>query len=830
VGDGVQADVVDSFIRWQTMVIAFAPLSVDFYVARSMQCQLASHDIPAMSCASLLLCLATLLPHPRTGGSYNGRARELDVPPPRIDASIVVDGLLDEPVWQQAARLSGFSRYAPTDGEPADDSTEVFVWYSATAMYVGVRAYAEPGSVRATLADRDKMFNDDYISIFIGTFNDGRQATVFSANPLGVQGDGILVENGTASTGFGGLSVGREATDLSPDYVYQSKGHVTDFGYELEFRIPFKTLTYQPGDVQTWSFNVVRKVQSRGYEYSWAPARRAAASYVAQHGHLVGLTNLSRGLVLDVNPVITRQVTGAVGSTGYRYSDHPFKLGANVRWGITNNLTLNGTIQPDFAEVESDAGQLVTDPRQALRFAEKRPFFLDGVEQFNVPSSLVYTRRILSPLGAAKLTGKIAGTSVALLTAVDDTLGSVSGHDHPLYTILRVQRDLTKAARVGLIYTGKEEGTSNNRVAGGDFRTTWNKVYSAQMQGVWSTTTRPGAEAFGGPLWLANFSRQGRSFGARYQVDGISDDFRTFSGFISRPAVAHANADHRYTWFASKGALIDNITFDEVTNFTWQYSHFVTRRDAIEKKFHTNINYTLRGGWTVGTSLLLESFGYDPSLYASYAIERHAGPAIDTIPFTGVGRLPNVDYVLTVATPQFKYFGFSGTGIVGRDENFFEWARSDIGYFSLAANWRPTDRIRVDGTYNWQYYDRPSDGSRTGNTRIPRLKMEYQATRAFFIRLVGQYTSNVRDALRDDSRTNDPLLIKNGQGVLVLTTPMASNDLQGDVLFSYTPSPGKVFYAGYRSRFTDGMAFHFENVARQNDGFFVKASYLFRAQ
>lgn len=784
-----------------------------------------------MSCASLLLCAATVLASALRDPAYIGRDRQLDVRIPRVEATVNVDGKLDEPVWQQAARLAGFSRYAPTDGDAADDSTEVLVWYSPTAMHIGIRAYAERGSVRATLADRDKMFNDDYIGIFIGTFNDGRQATVFSANPLGVQGDGIVVETGQSSSGFGGLSVGREATDISPDFVFQSKGHLTDYGYEIEFRIPFKSLTYQPADVQTWSFNVLRKVQSRGYEYSWAPAKRAAASYIGQHGHLVGLTGLSRGLVLDVNPVITRQVNGvANATTGYHYADHPFKLGANVRWGITNNLTLNGTIQPDFAEVESDANQLVTDPRQALRFAEKRPFFLDGVEQFNVPSNLVYTRRILAPLGAAKLTGKLRGTSIALLTAVDDTLGSVSGHDHPLYNILRVQRDVTKTARVGVIYTGKEEGASSNRVAGADFRVNWARLYSAQLQGVYSSTARPNVATLTGPLWAGSISRQGRAFGVRYSVDGVSDDFRTASGFVSRAAVAHAVADHRLTWFGARNAFIDNISFDEVTNFTWQYSHFVTRRDAIEKKYHTNLNYTLRGGWKVGTSLLLETFGYDPALFVVYAIERHRGVLVDTIPFTGVGRLPNRDYVLTLATPQFKYFGFSGTAIWGRDDNFFEWAPSDIGYYSFAANWRPTNRLRIDGTYNWQYYDRPSDHSRVGNTRIPRVKVEYQATRAFFVRLVGQYTSDYRDRLRDDSRTNDPLLIRNARGVLVLTSERLSNDLQGDFLLSYTPSPGKVVYAGYRSRFTEAQPFHFASVDRQSDGFFIKASYLFRAQ
>ena len=784
-----------------------------------------------MYCASILFCAATLVAQPNTATGYSGREQQLDVQPPRIEANITVDGNLNEPVWQQASRLHGFSRYAPTDGDAADDSTEVLVWYSPTAMYVGVRAYAQPGTVRATLADRDKMFSDDYIGIFIGTFNDKRQATVFAANPLGVQGDGILVETGQSSSGgFGGLSVGREPTDVSPDYVFQSKGRLTEFGYEIEFRIPFKSLTYQPVDVQTWSFNVLRKVQSRGYEYSWAPAKRAAASYIGQHGRLIGLTNLSRGVVLDVNPVVTRQLNGAPVTGGYRYYDHPFKVGGNVRWGITNNLTLNGTYQPDFAEVESDANQLVTDPRQALRFAEKRPFFLDGVEQFNTPSGLVYTRRILAPLGALKLTGKIAGTSVALLSAVDDSIGSVSGHDRPLYNILRVQRDLSAAARIGIIATDKEEGSSSNRVGGADFRINLRKIYSAQLQGAWSSTVRLNIPAFNGQLWLGSFARQGRVFGARYALNGVSDDFRTSSGFISRPAIAHAVIDHRYTLFGAKGALIDNTTFDLVLDGTWQYRNFTQRRDAIEKKAHFNVNYTFRGGWSVGTSLLIETFGYDPKLFANYGIQRHTGGAVDTIPFTGVARLPNRDYVASLTTPAFKHFGFNGLFIWGRDDNFFEWAPSDIGYYSLTANFRPTDRLRVDGTYNWQYYDRPSDHSRVGNTRIPRLKMEYQITRAFFVRLVGQYTSNFRDALRDDSRTNDPLVVRNAKGIYVLTTPSTSNALQGDVLFAITPSPGKVLYAGYRSQFTELQPFKFQDVNRLADGFFIKVSYLFRAQ
>src|SRR4029434_2345427 len=131
----------------------------------------------------------------------------------------------------QAVVLSGFSRYAPVDGAPADNATDVLVWYSPTAMHFGIRPAAPYGTVRATLADRDRIQSDDHIIIFLGTYNDGRQAMVFGVNPLGVQLYGARAE-GTRATGggFTGLASGRETPDLSPDFVFQSKGRVTDYG------------------------------------------------------------------------------------------------------------------------------------------------------------------------------------------------------------------------------------------------------------------------------------------------------------------------------------------------------------------------------------------------------------------------------------------------------------------------------------------------------------------------------------------------------------------------------------------------------------------------
>ena len=173
----------------------------------------------------LALALLTTWKIPDPPAVYSGRAGQVEVRVPRLEADLSVDGKLAEAVWGESAVLTGFSQFSPTDGIPAADTTQVLVWYSATAIHFGVRAFEAHGPVHATLADRDKIAADDYIQILLSTFNDSRQALVFAVNPLGVQSDGALVETGSVSgNGFNNAVVKREQADLSPDYVFESKG------------------------------------------------------------------------------------------------------------------------------------------------------------------------------------------------------------------------------------------------------------------------------------------------------------------------------------------------------------------------------------------------------------------------------------------------------------------------------------------------------------------------------------------------------------------------------------------------------------------------------
>src|SRR5438046_8966262 len=174
----------------------------------------------------LTLCLILHCPFPDAPGIYSGRSRQLEVLIPVIDADAVIDGDLSDSAWARAALLTGFSQYAPNDGVSAVDSTQVLVWYSANAIYFGIRAYELHGQPTATLADRDQIFGDDNVQILLGTFHDGKKALMFAVNPLGVQGDGALIEGANISArGFiGGGVIGRDQPGRSPDYGFHTRG------------------------------------------------------------------------------------------------------------------------------------------------------------------------------------------------------------------------------------------------------------------------------------------------------------------------------------------------------------------------------------------------------------------------------------------------------------------------------------------------------------------------------------------------------------------------------------------------------------------------------
>ncbi len=758
---------------------------------------------------------------------------------PRVTgAQVTVDGRLDEPVWQRAAVLRGFSQYLPNDDRPADDSTTVLVWYSPTAIYFGIRAYQDSAGVRATLADRDNIAGDDYVEILLDTFNDRRQALVFGVNPLGVQSDGTLRDAPKQTSNItSSVVTGAYTLDLSPDYVYESKGRVTAWGYEVEVRIPFKTLPYQARDPQDWGLNVIRVVQATGHQHTWTRVLQTQASFLGQSGQLSGLTSLSRGLVLDVTPEATSTLTGAQQAGGWRYGGGEPRVGVTARWGVTPNLTLDGTVRPDFSQVEADVPQIQFDPRSGLFYPEKRPFFLDGLELFQTPVRLIYTRRLADPQAAAKLTGQAGRTTIAAISGVDGTEASATGTDHPFLNAVRLREDLGGQNSLGLVYTDRVDGQGFNRVGAADGNFLLGDAWSLTFQGGASATRDSGAaSAAWSPLWDAYLVRSGRRFGLKIQSVGVGPDFRAASGFVYRTDYAGAAVTPSYTIVGAPGSWLENFSANVYLSLTWDEFRMFTRRQAPQtRQADFSFGWTLRGGWQVGTGISVESFGYPAALYANYRIERvrpgsGGGQAVvDTIPFSGQTRIPNLDLGANLQTPQFHDFSLSAFLLTGQDDNFSEWASARIFIGNVDLIWRPTGQIRAELLYNHQQIIRRDGGSTVALTRVPRLKIEYQISRPIFVRVVGRYTSNQVDALRDDSRTGGAILIRDpSTGTFTRTAPSASNALRVDWLFSYRPTPGTVVFLGYGNSLEEPAAFRFRNLARVTDGFFAKVSYLFR--
>ncbi|MHB0949479.1 MAG: carbohydrate binding family 9 domain-containing protein [Gemmatimonadaceae bacterium] len=780
----------------------------------------------SLALAGLLLQVAVAQPAvPSRPPVYNGRAGEVTVPAVRLDTSATIDGVLDEAAWSRAALLTGFSLYAPVDQRPAPDSTEVRVWYSADALYIGVRAFEPHGEVRATLADRDKVSSDDNVEIHLDTFDDRKRAFVLIVNPLGVQADGTKNEAG----GFiPGANVGPGQTDLSADFSWQSRGRLVPGGYEVELRIPFSSLRYPRKATQPWGFQVVRKVQHSGYEQTWTPARKASASFIAQAGRLAGLTAMRHGQVIELNPELTSTTLGTpcCGTSGDRWDyGSRAQLGGNVRWALGSNFVLNGTVRPDFSQVEADATQVAADQRFALFYPERRPFFVEGSDQFNVPNTLVYTRRILQPQVAAKVTGTIGRSEVALLTAVDDRSTTRDG-SRPLVNVVRLSRSVGAQSTLGMLYSGRTSGARLNHVGGADARLVFGRLYFAQFQAVGSVTRANGA-ARTAPMWEAVVDRTGRQFGFHYNLTGIGNGFETDNGFVPRTGYVQPNMANRLTVYGKPGGVFERYNVFSTVTGIWRYGDFFRGRSMLENRMSVNNQFTFRGGWNVNVNPALSSYAFDPAAYArTWSPGLSGGPPAAFVP---PGRTSAVVSGFSVSTPQFRRGSASVGANIGNDVDFLEASRVRRRDYNATLVLRPSDRLRAEARYVSTTFTRRRDGGEVLAARIPRLKVEYQIARPVFVRVVSQYESTRRAALLD-WRTGEVLLVGGDAATATPSVARSANALRTDWLFSYRPSPGAVFFAGYGNTLAEPEALAFRDLRRVNDAFFVKMSYVFRPQ
>jgi hypothetical protein len=479
---------------------------------------------------------------------------------------------------------------------------------------------------------------------------------------------------------------------------------------------------------------------------------------------------------------------------------------------------LNGTVKPDFSQVEADATQIAADERFALFYAEKRPFFVEGQDQFNVPNTLVYTRTIVRPDAAVKFTGKLGRADVAVLSALDEAPSAAATNDRPLVDIVRLRQNFGEQSLAGLVYSDRVGGGRENRVFGGDTHIVFGKIYFAQFQAVQSMT-RVNGTTRSGPLWEGVVDATGRRYGFHYNIIGIDPDFQSDNGFIPRVGYVSPSAANRMSLYGKPGALLERFNVYFQASGVWRYDDFFAAKSLLEDRFGAMGGVTLRGGWNINFSPKIASYAFDPTGYSGLYLR-------PSIPFQPSDRIETLGTGFSVSTPQFHRWAASAGTTLGNDVDFLETSRVERRDFNASLDLRPSDRLRASLTYVSSAFNRRSDGERSAFTRIPRVKIEYQVARPIFVRVVSQYTATQRAALRDP-RTNEPLFVTSN-GAFVPSTASSSNSLRTDWLFSYRPNPGTVFFLGYGGSMSETDPLAFQRLRRTGDSFFVKASYVFR--
>ncbi len=475
----------------------------------------------------------------------------------------VIDGKVNEAVWQTVPPYATFTQQDPVEGAPASEKTEVRVLVGKGTLYISVIAFdSDPSKIIVSQARRDGSLSEtDSIVLVLDTFNDNQNAFVFGTNPLGIEYDGQVAREGQTSgvsLGGGGAAGiqrgGISAFNPNWDGSWTVKSQVTDRGWETELAIPLKTLRYQTGTNQTWGFNVLRNIRHKNEQVYLATIPRGFDIY------RVSLAAKMSGLDLPPRRDL-KLIPYALGSVNKDYTrivgdkvDKKAVVGLDFKWGIRPNLTLDATVNTDFAQVEADEEQ-VNLTRFDLFFPEKRPFFLENAStfQFGNPQQidLFFTRRIglsatgvpIDILGGGRLSGKLGGWNVGALNIQTDEAENAAGTQvvGPAnnFTTLRVQREVGRSS-YGAIFVNRQ-GTGSSAPAG-DF----NRAYgvdaniqlspSQRLSGFVARTDSGGArKAFGSDY-------AGRAFynftNSLWQISGgysqVGEGFNPEVGFLPR--------------------------------------------------------------------------------------------------------------------------------------------------------------------------------------------------------------------------------------------------------------------------------------------------------
>ena len=733
---------------------------------------------------------AQAFPDSGQAGSANGKIPAAEgasilnptkLPPfeiPFLDKSPVIDGILDDVAWQRAPlALGDWLTYNPAYGQTMAQKTEIWIAHDSTFLYFAFRCLdPEPNRIKTSVARRDTIWNDDWVGVSLDALGSGQSSYDLFVNPSGIQGD--ILNSSTAGE------------DTAPDWVWDSAGKTGGEGYTAEMRIPFKSIRFRSGAEVRMGVIFWRRVSRLGVSASWPDLPRGTSIFTRYAP--IRLHNVKRPLTLEAIPNFTysfRQSRRADGQ--WDKADSRPDAGITAKYGITSTVTLEGTVRPDFSQVESDSFQVEVNQRYPIFYSEKRPFFMEGMGTFQLAGAggdgnmrtAVHTRRIIDPLYGFKLSGNLGRLTFAALSASDRAPGKLEDAD-PLngkrksFNLARSIYSLGKGSYAGGFFADTEFGGGFNRVAGGDISLQMGdrQQWSATMIG---SDSRPvsGGSAQNGFAGQMQYSYTSKRYEAGIQMEHYGRNFQMDTAFYNRVGITGGWAysainfypdEKRYGWFKRINPFV----------FFRGYQDRVQGGNDRIIVAGLRLYFTRQGQFRVHIVEGKEPWG---------------------------GRLFNIRETLVQGQTQLLRWlnvqsSFSMSRSIYYDpENPFP---GNDRYLSVNLTIQPSSKLSQSVGFTRDAFDR-LDGQRVYTVNILNTRTSYQINRRFAVRAIVRYNSlNAR----------------------VLT----------DFLGSYELVPGTVAYAGYGALYEREAWNGQEYVRGSGDylntqrGLFFKVSYLHR--
>lgn len=688
--------------------------------------------------------------------------------PFKTDTPPKIDGVLDDPVWQHAPNETGFKTWTPDYGIEMKENTVVYYAYDRENLYFAYRCFdSQPDKIKASVNSRDNIQPDDWVCINLDTFNNQQSLYAFYCNPLGIQGD----------SRFAG---GRE--DFSVDVVWYSEGRIDDKGYTIELRIPFKSIRFSHKDPVEMGVVFERRISRLSEAGTYPPLDPVQGPNFLTQTRALLFKDVKKYRLIEILPAVTYNRRSALESGKLSPLGDIGGLSLTAKYGITSELIFDATINPDFSQVESDAGQVDFNQRYALFYPEKRPFFMEGLEKFNFGGyhsgdpfrAVVHTRTIGDPILGMKLNGKVGrNNTLALIYAVDD-LPDAYRSDYAHVGILRYKHALTKDSFIGGFFTDRERDDGYNRLFGADGQMRINQSSIFSGFAFLSRTHNNEAEnKSDGHAVGTHYFYNTRDWIIMLGLQDFSRGFGTEVGYLTRTDITRFRSGVLHSIFP-KSSILKRI--DPVI-------HSMQIKDKASGLYETNNSFDVTFTFPRNTYLRVGG---------RYATEAYLQNRFNINRFRFMG-----------SSQVTKQLSLALTYTYGNKIRYLADPYQGRGNDMAAAlSFLPSDKLHLDFSLIYSDFTRSADGYKEYDYLIIRNKDAFQVNKYLFFRTIFEYNSFRKQ----------------------FTT---------DFLASFTYIPGTVVHFGYGSLYEkiewiEGELRPADRFLETKRGFFFKASYLWR--